>query len=117
LEIIRCIEKSGIIKKYDIFTFEVFEGGFYIKIKALLTDDSELYIREYSDISERNYSYHWQDLNGRLLMRWDNAGHHRHIETYPHHLHHDNNILPSFHISCEEILKDIEEQISIKKYR
>lgn len=117
MEIIKCLEKSGIIEKYDILAFEIFEGGFYIKIRALLINDSDLYIREYSDVDERNYSYHWQDLNRQLLMRWDNAGHHKHIETHPHHVHHGNDILPSYHISCEEILKDIEEKISIKKER
>lgn len=89
----------------------MFEDGFYIKIRVLLIDDSELYIREYSDVDERNYSYHWQDVNKQILMRWDNSGHHKHIETYPHHVHYDNNILPSYHISCEEILKDIEGKI------
>lgn len=113
MEIIQCVEKSGIIKSYDILVLETFEGGFYIKIRALLTDNTELHIREYSDVNERNYSYHWQDSIGRLLMRWDNAGHHKHIETYPHHVHHSNNILPSYHISCEEILKDIEDKISL----
>ena len=117
MEIIKCIEKSGKIKKYDILALESFEGGFYIKIKALLIYDSELYIREYSDVNERNYSYHWQDSKGRLLTGWDNAGHHRHIETYPHHVHHSNNILPNYHISCEEILKDIEEKIVIDEDR
>lgn len=111
MEIIRCVEKCGIVKKYDVLTFEVFEGGFYIKIRASLINDTELYIREYSDVNERNYSYHWQDSNRQLLMRWDNAGHHRHIETYPHHVHHSSNILTSYHISCEEILKDIEDRI------
>jgi len=113
LEIIKSLEKSYIIKKYDVLVFEMFEGGFYIKIKAWLINDSELYIREYSDPDERNYSYHWQDLNGQLFMRWDNAGHHRQIETYPHHLHHNNEILPSYHISCKEILKDIEDKIAL----
>jgi hypothetical protein len=117
LEIIKCIEQSSIIKKYDILAFEVFEGGFYIKIRVLLIDDSELHIREYSDVDERNYSYHWHDLNRHLLMRWDNAGHYRNIKTYPHHVHYSNDILPSYHISCEEILKDIEEKISIEKDR
>lgn len=111
MEIIQCVEKSSIIKKYEIRVFEIFEGGFYIKIRALLIDDSELYIREYSDVDERNYSYHWQDLNKHLLMRWDNSRHHRHIATYPHHVHHRNK---SYRISCEEILKVIAEKISIE---
>ncbi len=72
MEIIRCVENSGVVKKYDILAFEVFEGGFYIKISASLIDDTELHIREYSDVDERNY-----------------------------------------HISCEEILKDIKDKIAI----
>lgn len=117
MEIVKCIEKSNIIKKYDILAFEIFGGGFYIKIRVSLINNTELYIREYSDVDERNYSYHWQDLNGLLLMRWDNAGHHRHIETYPHHIHYSNSILPSYHISCKEILKDIEHIITMERKR
>ena len=41
------------MKHYEVLIFEVFDGGFYTKIKALLTDNTELYIREYSDIMER----------------------------------------------------------------
>jgi len=111
LEIIKSLEKSKIVKDYEVLTFEVFDGGFYIKIKAMLINETELYIREYSDITERYYSYHWQDSNKRLLMRWDNSKHHKYIETYPHHLHKDDNVLPSYSISCEEILKIIENKI------
>jgi hypothetical protein len=91
LEILKCLEGSNIVNKYDVLVFELFEGGFYIKIRA---------------------SFHWQNKVGRLVMRWDNAGHHKGIETYPHHLHRGDTILPSYHISCDEILKDIESKIS-----
>jgi len=33
------------------------------------------------------YRHHWQDGNGLLIKRWDNAPHHPAIETFPHHLH------------------------------
>ncbi len=33
------------------------------------------------------YRHHWQDSNGRLIKRWDNAPHYPGIETFPHHLH------------------------------
>ena len=35
-----------------------------------------------------DYSYHWecQSVNNRLY-RWDNAPHHQHIATFPHHFH------------------------------
>jgi hypothetical protein len=33
------------------------------------------------------YRHHWQDRDGLLLKRWDNAPHHPTVETFPHHLH------------------------------
>jgi hypothetical protein len=117
LEIIKYLEKSDVVREYDVLSFEIFDGGFYIKIRALLIDDSELFVREYSDVKERNYSYHWQDRGGRFLMRWDNARHYKNIETFPHHVHHSDRILPSYHISCNEILKEIEDKIMGKKNR
>lgn len=54
---------------------------------------------------------HWQETNKKLLAWWDNSTHHKHIETYSHQLHYDNSILPSYQISCEEILKVIEDKM------
>ncbi len=33
------------------------------------------------------YRHHWQDSNGLLIKRWDNAPHYSGIDTFPHHLH------------------------------
>jgi hypothetical protein len=33
------------------------------------------------------YRHHWQDRDGLLIKRWDNAPHHPTVETFPHHLH------------------------------
>ncbi len=107
MEIIKCLEQSNIVKDFEVLTFETFEYGFYLKIKASLINNTELFIREFSDINERDYSYHWQDKNKNLIMRWDNAKHYIHLKTYPHHLHSENNILPNTKISCDEILKEI----------
>jgi hypothetical protein len=79
LEIIKCLEKSSAVKDFKVLVLEYFEGGFYIKIKATLNNNTELYIREYSDVNVRNYSYHWQEPNQKLLIRWDNSTHHKHI--------------------------------------
>ncbi|MCR4289796.1 MAG: DUF6516 family protein [Candidatus Scalindua sp.] len=111
MEIIKCLEKSSAVKNFNVLVLEYFEGGFYIKIKATLNNNTELYIREYSDVHVRNYSYHWQEPNQKLLIRCDNSTHHKHIETFPHHIHQGNNVLPSYQISCEEILKVIEGKI------
>lgn len=33
------------------------------------------------------YSFHWQNAAGSLHKRWDNAPHHQHVPTQPHHVH------------------------------
>jgi hypothetical protein len=97
------------LSNFEILDFRTFQDGFYIKIKAVLKDGSELYIREYVDVEERNYSYHWQDKEGKLIIRWDNAPHHKNIRTYPHHKHVNNKVRESFETTCEKILSEISE--------
>ena len=107
MEILDCLNKSKLVKSYEVLDFKTFENGFYIKIKAVIADNTELFIREYTDEKERNYSYHWQDKNQNLILRWDNAPHHNGISTFPHHKHIKGKIKDNFNIDCFSILKEI----------
>lgn len=84
------------------------------EFKARLTfkDDS---ILEFSEviifgISKRKYSYQWMDSAFGLKIRWDNAFHHRHIATFPHHKHveDENKIEESEEMTLEVVLSFIE---------
>jgi hypothetical protein len=33
------------------------------------------------------YSFHWQDAEGNLKRRWDNAPHYPNLPNAPHHIH------------------------------
>jgi len=50
-----------------------------IKVKAVLIDRSVLHIREYIDAKygtkRLSYAYHYQDADGNLIFRYDNAMH------------------------------------------
>jgi len=50
-----------------------------IKAKIVLIDRSVLHIREYIDakytVQKVSYAYHYQDKNGDLVFRYDNAVH------------------------------------------
>ncbi len=52
------------------------------------------------------YSFHWQNANGQLRKRWDNAAHHPEISTHPHHLHKntEDNVTPHKPMTAEEAL-------------
>jgi hypothetical protein len=109
--ILKSLKESDIVSNFSILEFKNFSDGFYIKIKAELFDGSILHIKEYNDVSKRNYSYHWQDEHGKLLIRWDNAPHHKHIVTFPHHKHSNEILQESYEITLEDILKVISGKI------
>ena len=52
------------------------------------------------------YSFHWQDTDGQLRKRWDNATHYPSIPTNPHHLHDgaQDNVLPHEPMSAQKVL-------------
>ncbi len=102
--------KSKCIKSYDILDFKQGEEFYFLKLKAILVDNSELHIKEYVSEKEYLYSYHWQDEKGRLRIRWDNSPHHQYIKTFPHHKHAPE-LMESNELSLEDILRVIEEKL------
>ena len=75
----------------------------------------KLHVFEYVDsgLHKLDYSYHWQDKEKRLIRRWDNAPHHSNIETFPHHLHMEDDVKPSEEPTFVEILEKIEEGVAV----
>lgn len=53
------------------------------------------------------YSFHWQEPDGRLRRRWDNAAHYPEIQTFPHHVHEreETNVMAHFPVRVENILE------------
>ena len=63
-----------------------------------LEDRSKLHVKEYRFRDQsRKYSYHWEDSDGNLIIRWDNAEHWKNLPTIPHHKHTSSlrNVSPS----------------------
>mgnify|MGYP007064286482 FL=1 len=53
-----------------------------------------MHIREFVSAKQRKYSFHWA-IDDRTNIRWDNSPHHKHIQSYPHHLHINQDVFPS----------------------
>ena len=78
---------SDIIASYKVSRFEHFGDILRIRAEFVLSDDSRLYVREtVLSPSIRKYAYHWQDRDGNLIVRWDNAPDWD-VTTFPHHKH------------------------------
>lgn len=108
---LESLEKSRIAAKYEILDFKGGEDFYFLKLKVKLIDGSVLYVREYVSEEDYIYSFHWQDNEGKLRIRWDNAPHHKTIKTFPHHKHTDKGIEESYEITLEDVLKAIENEI------
>ncbi len=52
------------------------------------------------------------DSNSKLLVRWDNAPHHKNLSTYPFHKHLGPKIEATNEISLSDVLVSIEKTIS-----
>ena len=64
----------------------------HYRYRVLLSDGglvemSERLVEMRGMVTTTKYRHHWQDGEGHLLKRWDNAPHHPRVETFPHHLH------------------------------
>ncbi|MBF0228938.1 MAG: hypothetical protein HQK63_05040 [Desulfamplus sp.] len=111
MEILKLLDSSTLINNYDIQDYKHWSDGFYYKLKVVFVDESVLFAREYFDTDERNYSFHWQNKQNIMIIRWDNAPHHHDISTFPHHKHSDNEISESNEISLEDAIEFIQKII------
>jgi len=98
-----------IIKDFNVLLYDQEGERYRIKIELIFKDDSKLFIKEYLfENNERKYAYHWSDISGILICRWDNASHWRNIGTFPHHKHIKNNeVIASVETTLEDILQKI----------
>ena len=108
LTILKLLRTNSFVKEFVVVDFiedKIPQYYFYLKIIVTLTDASTLHIKEYRSADERNYSYHWQK-NENLIIRWDNAPHHKDLANFPHHKH-DPNPSPSSEIEIHEVFSYI----------
>jgi len=61
-------------------------------------------------LEQTKYHFHWQDAQGRLVKRWDNAPHHPELDNFPHHVHHglENDCRPGSSLSLPDVLLELD---------
>ena len=114
MKVLKPIEEfSDIIESTEIIEYLEDEHVSKIKIKLRLLDASILWIRE---VEVRGtvvaYSYYWLRPNGSTIIGWDNAPHHKEVETFPHHKHMGKNIEPSQQTDIKKVMSFIKDFLS-----
>ena len=87
--------QSPVVASYQILRREIATSDGKLRVKVALTDGGSAELFEYVTESEEHinllkYSFHWQDAQGRLRQRWDNAPHYPNLPNAPHHVHSEN---------------------------
>lgn len=114
---------SSIVKGFQIITRKETGTDGYLRIRVTLIDEGLLEISIYCQLAEDtiylvDYRFHWQDKEGKLKMRWDNARHHPELKTFPHHMHmgEDGNVKASTGIDLWGVLRIMESEVKEEKW-
>ena len=59
-----------------------------------------------------SYRYHLQDTNNKMIFRYDNAPHHRHLSSFPHHKHESDTVTASFKPSVDRVIQEMVDTLS-----
>ena len=106
---------SDCIVSFKILLQESRSGFSKTKISLELRNNSSIFLRE---IIIQNvltdYAYHWQNADGSLIIRWDNAAHYPSIITYPHHKHVgiETIVQPSYEQNLFQVFSFIKSELS-----
>jgi hypothetical protein len=79
-EIEERLLSSGVVAAYSVLRREIAPSDGKLRVKAILSDGGTAELFEYvteaaGRVTARKYSFHWQDAQGKLVRRWDNAPH------------------------------------------
>ncbi|VVB85192.1 Uncharacterised protein [uncultured archaeon] len=106
---------SPIVKDIDILDEFITSVSGFLDCRVLMIDGSELYVSEYFTVHENKikrdkYSYHLQK-NDELIIRWDNAPHHRELSTFPFHVHEKDGVQESKDMTVDDVLEELSKII------
>jgi hypothetical protein len=83
LHIVKALRRSPAVRQVQVIDLIDEATVKHLKCRAELIDGSALHVNESSIIGKNKYSYHWQDAQNQLTIRWDNAPHHPHLRLFP----------------------------------
>ena len=109
MKVIECLnEFSDLIETIEIIEYKKEEHVSITKIKLRLLDATILWIREvkyHEDVVA--YSYYWLRSDNSVIIGWDNAPHHKEVNTFPHHKHVGKKVEHSEQTDIRQVMKFI----------
>ncbi len=101
---------SPIVESIEIISEKIGEKEGYLRVAIELPDNSVIYGFEYLLFDESTeiskYSFHWQDVAGNLICRWDNVPQHPELDNFPYHIHTRYNVSASSKMDLRKVLSE-----------
>jgi len=102
------LRDKSFVRKIEYIKEETKKALFSRNCKVVFKDFSMLFIREiWKDEELLKYAYYWYTVNNELVVGWDNAPHHKEIETFPHHKHSAKGVEPSTETNLPSVIEYI----------
>lgn len=83
----------------------------YLTGQLTFLDGSQLAISEIVSPSIKAFRFHYMDRDHRLIYRWDSAPHHRHLKSFPFHLHTPGGTTESVPVNLPAVLRIIYDRL------
>jgi hypothetical protein len=101
---------NPIVESVEVISEKIGGKEGYLRVIIGLPDDSVIHCFEYvlfdESIGISKYSFHWQDVAGNLICRWDNAPHHPELDNFPYHAHTKDKVSASSEMNLRMILSE-----------
>ena len=120
------LSTSALVRDIEIVRRSIrdteFEKVLHYRYRVLLANGdmvemTERVLEAQGALEVSKYRDHWQNRQGLLIKRWDNAPHYRAIETFPHHLHDgaEDHVVRHPATTGLEVLQQILEEVEARE--
>ena len=93
----------------------------FIKGVLQFEDDTQLEFLEVKDmdvIEKIKYRYQYMQKDHAMIFRYDNAPHHSHLQTFPHHKHVDEaQVKESREATLDKVLLEVAQRIRLQEQK
>jgi hypothetical protein len=108
--VLKILKRSKIVAKIISIDFDGTADYSILKIRVELVNRWHLQIWEHKTPATRRYAYH-VFKGDVMIVRWDNAPHHRGISTFPCHKHIGREIVGSEEMQISDVLAELEKMM------
>lgn len=101
--------EGAYIERYEEEILAVNRVNLRIRVRfqtGHMLEVNEAVIGEADHLRHLGYRYHFQDRQNNLVFRYDNTPHFPQLETYPHHKHLYDTVIPFDHPSIIEVIEE-----------